>query len=166
MWKVETGGSRSGMTSVKSHRTCVCPRKHYLEVLPRLLPPTLLALNSSQLCRSTPLSAPHNCISGQFVIALLLHHSSSFPSRHTKSNSYWSFFMQNYSPSARLALSLCLSFSLSVEEVAVVPGSWRYRALELGCGNVAPRKGVNSFTLLGRFLRLLIGGVEVSSKKE
>lgn len=72
--------------------------------------------------------------------------------------------MQKPSSFSCLALSLSLSFSLSVEEAAVGPGSGRNRALQLGCGDVAPPKGVNSFTLLGRFLQLLIRGAEVSSQ--
>lgn len=60
--------------------------------------------------------------------------------------------------------SLRLSFLLSVWGGSCGPGGCdTVGLLSLGCGDVAPPKGVNSFTLLSRFLRLLIRGAEVSS---
>lgn len=82
------------MTRAESHHTCVCLHKHYLEASP-----TLLALNSSQLCRRAR-PYQHNTITSlaSFVSALLIHRSSSpFP------------LVQIYSPS--LFLALCLGGS-------------------------------------------------------
>lgn len=56
----------------ESHGTHACPQKHhYQEALPRLLPS-----HYWQWIPALALSAQHNCFSGQFVTALLLHHSS------------------------------------------------------------------------------------------
>lgn len=77
--------------------------------------------------------------------------------------------MHNYSPFSCPALSLSLFLALCLG------GSSRPRVGTwdgglsgfLGCGVWRCRftlKGVNSFTLLGRFLRLLIRGAEVSSQ--
>lgn len=116
--KVKTAGTlrqrECGRTTV---RTCVCPLKHYLQVLPRHVPPTLLAVNPSLINTAQYMylwPVCHNAPSSLFVFALITNSCC---------------FRQNYSSSAFLLLSVSLSCSL-FEEAAVglgvvtLSGSW------------------------------------------